>query len=317
MKIFLPDHLSDILRDRVQRIAPAYEVAWLDAAGNSSSDPRDGEVIFLHWGVDRAVLEQLVLGAPNLRWLHTISAGVEHVLFPELIASDVVVTNARGIFAPQIAETVVAYVLAVAKHLPRFFAQQQEHRWEVIPLQELGGRTVGIVGMGGIGAAVARRCRAFDMRVIGLRKHPRPTAWADAVLPASRLHDLLAQSDFVVVTTPLTRETQGMIGRSELAAMKPDGWLINVARGGVVDEAALIAALRGGEIGGACLDVFAEEPLPMYSPLWDMPNVIITPHNSWSSPQLERRAVDLFLENLQRYVGGESLLNIVNKQAGY
>ncbi len=208
-------------------------------------------------------------------------------------------------------------MLAVVKRLPEFFAQQGERRWHKLGLRELRGLTVGIIGLGDIGGEIARLCRAFGMRVLGLRRHPRPYEHADEVLGPDRLHDLLAHSDFVVITCPLTEETRGLIGRAELAAMNPDAWLINVARGAIVDEEALLEALRERKIGGACLDVFTEEPLPEDSPFWDLPNVIITPHNSWSSPHIQEREVDLFLDNLRRYVAGEPLLNVVDKQVGY
>ncbi|RME33345.1 MAG: D-2-hydroxyacid dehydrogenase, partial [Thermoflexia bacterium] len=152
---------------------------------------------------------------------------------------------------------------------------------------------------------------------LGLRRHPVPSDVADEVLPPAYLHALLARSDFVVLALPLTEETRGLIGQAELAAMKPDAWLINISRGAIVDEEALVEALREGRIGGACLDVFAEEPLPPESPFWEMPNVLITPHNSWSSPHIEEREIELFLENLRRYVAGEPLRNVVDKRAGY
>jgi len=317
MKLLLPDHLLERLREPVCRIAPDCRIIPLGPDGEVTETLEGADVLFLRWGLSPEATRRLLTRVPNLRWVHTISAGVDHLLFPELRESDAILTNASGVFNIPIAETVMAYILAVVKRLPEFLAQQREHRWEKLPLRELGGLTVGIVGLGDIGTEVARLCRAFGMHVLGLRRRPAPSDVADEVLPPDRLHDLLARSDFVVIAAPLTAETRGMIGRAELAAMKPDAWLINISRGAIVDEEALIEALQAGRIGGACLDVFAEEPLPPESPLWDMPNVIITPHNSWSSPHIEEREIDLFLENLRRYVAGEPLLNVVDKQAGY
>ncbi|MGB9775438.1 MAG: D-2-hydroxyacid dehydrogenase [Anaerolineae bacterium] len=317
MKLLLPDHLIEHLRESVCQIAPDCEIVPVGPDGEIAESLEGADVLFLRWGLDPEATRRILTRIPNLRWVHTISAGVDHLLFPELRDSDTILTNASGVFNVPIAETVMAYILAVVKRMPEFWALQREHRWEKRPLRELRGLTVGIVGLGDIGTEVARLCRAFGMRVLGLRRRPALSDVADEVLPPDRLHDLLARSDFVVIAVPLTAQTRGMIGRAELAAMKPDAWLINISRGAIVDEEALVEALRAGRIGGACLDVFVEEPLPPESPLWDLPNVIITPHNSWSSPYIEEREIDLFLENLRRYVVGEPLLNVVDKQAGY
>ncbi len=317
MKILLPAHMLETLRDPVSQIAPGCTLVPVHPAEVPSADLSDAEVLFLPWGFDHSSLEPLLARLPRLRWVHTISAGVDHILLPALAAPNVVLTNARGVFSVPIAETVLAYMLAVVKRLPEFLRQQQAHRWHKLELRELDGLTVGIVGLGDIGREVARRCRALGMRVLGLRRDAGPDTDADEVLPPARLHDLLARADFVVIALPLTPQTRGLIDQAALAAMKPDAWLINISRGAVIEEAALIAALREGRIGGACLDVFAEEPLPAENPLWDLPNVIITPHNSWSSPRLEARQVSLFLENLRRYVAGEPLLNVVDPEAGY
>ncbi len=317
MKLLLPDYLVERLSEAVCRIAPDCQIIPFGPDGEVAESLEDAEVLFLRWGLSPEATRKLIARIPHLRWIHTISAGVDHLLFPELRESEAILTNASGVFNVPIAETVLAYMLAVVKRLPEFLAYQREHRWQKLSLRELRGLTVGIVGLGDIGSEVARLCRAFGMRVLGLRRHPTPSDVADEVFPPERLHDLLAPSDFVVIALPLTEETRGIIGREALAAMKPDAWLINIARGALVDEEALIEALREGRIGGACLDVFAEEPLPEDSPLWDMLNVIITPHNSWSSPHIDEREIELFLENLRRYVAGEPLRNVVDKKAGY
>jgi phosphoglycerate dehydrogenase-like enzyme len=317
MKLLLPDHLMDPLGDRVCRIAPDCVVVPVSSDGEITEEIDDTEVLFLRWGLDQEVFQRLISETSNLQWVHTISAGVEHVLFPDLIESDIVLTNASGVFNVPIAEMVLSYMLAVAKRLPDFLIQQRDHRWNTLRLEELRGQTAGIVGMGSIGTEVARLCQTFGMTVLGLQRHAEPSQHADEVLPSEDLHDLMSRSDFVVIAAPLTEETRGMIGATEIAAMRPDAWLINIARGAIVDQPALIEALEEERIGGACLDVFAEEPLPEGSPLWNLPNVIITPHNSWSSPHLEDRAADLFLENLERYVAGRPLMNVVDKEAGY
>ncbi len=317
MKLLLPDYMEKELKERVCQIAPGCQLIPLDADGKVHGDLQDTEVLLFRWGVGQETLDHLIATIPDLRWIHTISAGVDHLLSPTLRESDVVLTNASGVFDIPIAETVLAYMLAVVKRLPEFLDQQKDHRWKTLDLRELHGLTLGIVGLGSIGSQVARLCRPFGMRILGLRRNPRPSPVADEVLPHTRLHDLLGRSDFVLISIPLTDETRGLIGREELAAIKPDGWLINIARGQIVDQEALIEALREGSIGGACLDALAQEPLPEDSPLWDFPNVIITPHNSWSSPHIQEREIELFLENLRRYVAGEPLLNVVDKEIGY
>ena len=317
MKLLLPDHLADILCDRVCQIAPDCEIVLVSRDGKIQGDLGDAEVLFLRWGIGREVFQQMVARIPNLRWVHTISAGVDHLLFPELSQTDVVLTNASGVFNVPIAETVLAYILAVVKRMPEFLGQQQARTWHKLELRELRELTVGIVGLGDIGAEVARLCHAFGMRVLGLRQRPRPDPHVDEILPPEQLHDLLGRSDFGVIAVPLTKDTRQLIGAAELEAMKADAWLINIARGAIVDERALVKALQEGRIGGACLDVFVEEPLPEDSPLWGLPNVIITPHNSWHSARLQEREAELFLENLRRYVAGEPLLNVVDQEAGY
>lgn len=317
MKLLLPDHLAGDLTERVCQIAPQCQIVLVRSTGELAGSVDDAEVIFLRWDMPSAAFRRLLTQVAGLRWVHTVSAGVDHILCPELTASPAVLTNASGVFSLPIAETVLAYILAVVKRLPEFQQQQRDHQWRKLELRGLSGLTVGIVGLGDIGGQVARLCRCCGMRVLGLRRHPALHPHADEVLPPDRLPDLLGRSDFVVIAAPLTAQTRGLIGQAELAAMKPDGWLINIARGAIVDEAALIEALRERRIGGACLDVFAEEPLPAESPLWDLPNVIITPHASWSAPGLDEREVELFLENLRRYVNGEPLLNVVDKNAGY
>ena len=317
MKVLLPDYLVDRLGEPVCQIAPECALVPFDAAGRVDAELQDAEVLFLRWGLGGEDLKRLLAGLPNLRWVHTISVGVEHVLFPELADSEVILTNASGVFDIPIAETVLAYMLMVVKRMPEFLAQQQARRWQKHELRELRGMTAGIVGLGSIGSEIARLCRAMGMSVLGLRRSGGPSPVADEVMPPERLGELLARSDFVVIAAPLTAETHGLIGAAELAAMKPDAWLINIARGPIVDGAALIEALQTRRIGGACLDVFDEEPLPASSPLWALDNVILMPHNSWSSPHTEERSMSLFLENLRRYVHHEPLLNVVDKRVGY
>jgi len=317
VKLLLPDYLMDDLQDPICAVAPDCQVIAVGAGGEVDGDPEGVEVLFMRWDLEQETLERFITRHESLRWVHSVSAGVDHLPFPQLMASDITLTNASGVFDVPVAELVMAFILAAVKRLPQFFAQQQAHEWNRLELGVLPDLTAGIVCMGAIGSEIARLCRAFGMRVIGLQRQPQPSEYAEEVFGADRLHELLARSDFVVVACPLTEETRGLIGREELTAMKPQAWLINIARGPIVDQEALIDALREERIGGAALDVFAEEPLPEDSPLWELPNVILTPHNAGSTPRLEEEEARLFLENLRRYVAGQPLLNVVDKRIGY
>jgi phosphoglycerate dehydrogenase-like enzyme len=263
--------------------------------------------------------------ARRLRWIQITSAGVGPALFPELAASDVVLTNGRGLYSDAMAEHALAVMLAFARRLHLSRDLQHERRWGHVALRDeapgfatLDGGTLGIVGFGSIGEALASRARAFGLRVIGLRRTPRtPPDPAHEQWAAGRLHELLARADWVVLAPPLTDETRGMIGAAEIAAMRRHAVLVNLGRGALVDEDALTAALAAGRIGGAGLDVFREEPLPAASPLWTMPNVIVTPHVSGLGPGLWERAMALFARNLSAFLEGRTLENVVDKRTGY
>lgn len=273
------------------------------------------DVIF---GLD---LPRNVIGrADGLKWIQVISAGVEHILDPEIAESPVVITNIRGMSATPIAEFVIAVALMFAKQMPRCFQLQQTRQWQVFTTAGLGSKTMGIVGLGSIGGEVARLARSFGMRVIALRRSSgsvTDNGDVDMMLPREGLYQLLAESDFVALTVPLTTETDGLIGEKELRAMKPTAYLINVSRGNVVDEEMLIRALSENWIAGAGLDVFATEPLPVESRLWGLPNVIYSPHVSGSIENEIEMAADLFIDNLKRYLNGDRLFNVVDKKKGY
>jgi phosphoglycerate dehydrogenase-like enzyme len=260
-------------------------------------------------------LRQLVLPVvfriERLKWFHTFSAGVDSPVFQLLIDRGTILTNSSGASAASIAQYVLAMMLHRVKHVDEWREQQARREWQQLQAGELTGQTVGIIGTGAIGGEVARLAQAFGMRVLGIRRSERPAKHLDEQLPMRRLRYLLKQSDYVVLACPLTKETERLIGESELRAMKPDATLINVARGRVVDEAALVRALEQGWIGGACLDVFEQEPLPESSPLWSMPNVVVTPHNSGFSPLNMERSMAIFLDNLDRLVNKRKMKNRV------
>ncbi len=317
MKIIVPEFMLPYLEARACTLFAACDFIVLDQRGQPQGDPAGAEVLMLPWQLSPEI-RQALYSLPSLKWVHTISAGVEQALDETLRTAPITLTNARGVFDLPIAETVITYLLMIVKQMPVFMAQQRAHQWKKQPLRELAGLTVGLIGLGSIGAEIARLCRALGMRVLATRRHPEDGAPnVDQLLPLEQLETLLAQVDFVVLAVPLTGETRGMIGEAQLRALRPGAWLINIARGAIVDEPALIQALQDGQLGGAALDVFAQEPLPPDSPLWDMENVILTPHNSWSTPHMEEREATLFLDNLERYMQGLPLRQMVDKTLGY
>ena len=262
--------------------------------------------------------------ATRLRWIQSPAVGVGHLLYPAIVESRVVITNARGVRARSMAEHVLAVTLALARQLHTALRHQVNHSWAQDLLASQGvltlqGRRLGIIGLGSIGLEVARVAAALGLNVSAIRRRPdfdRP-AEVDELLSPDRLDELLAKSDIVLLAVPLTAATRTLIGPRELSLMKRGAFLINVGRGGLIDDEALVAALRTGHVGGAALDVFAEEPLAPSSPYWDLPNVIVTPHTSGTMEDYWTPLVSLFSENLRRFEAGLPLLNVVDKLAGY
>ncbi len=278
------------------------------------------EVLFA-WGLARRHVDK----AEALRWLHTPLAGVDRVLNPELVKSAIRVTSSRGVNSVAVAEHFLALLLALTRGVADAVRAQAEKRWaqealygRTPPLVELPGKLLGVLGLGDIGREIARRGRALGMTVWGLTRTTRPKPdYVERLLAAGKEEILLRNSDVLVLALPLTPATQGLIGERQLKRMKPSALLINIGRGELVQESALVRALREGWIVGAGLDVFAGEPLPAASPLWGFPNVVLTPHVAGTHPDYMARSADLFLKNLKRYFASEPLLNEVDKQAGY
>jgi phosphoglycerate dehydrogenase-like enzyme len=268
-----------------------------------------------------ALLRAVFPLARKVRWVHNLSAGVESVMFPELIESHVPLTNGRGVFAESLSEFVIAAALFFAKDLRRMVHNQEARRWETFDVELLAGRTMGVVGYGEIGRASARLAHASGMRVCALRRRTtlsEADPLLDAIYPPDRIQTMLSECDYVVVAAPLTPETRGMIGAPEIEAMKSNAVVINVGRGPIIDEGALIAALRAGRIRGAALDVFDEEPLPEQHPFWTMPNVLVSPHTAdHTQDGWMGLATQMFVRNFDRFIKGEPLGNVVDKRAGY
>lgn len=318
MKLILPIEFSEMLKPRLPQ---DLELVWTDAEGNLDGDATEAEVYFLGPFVKRSTLQRVLEAAPNLRWQHLPSAGVEHVLRSALfLERHIVLTNSAGVFAIPIAEFVLTFILNHAKCFAELQALQQQRHWHQdigFKFQELTDATLLIVGAGGIGQAIATRASAFGMRVWGSRRRAEPTPGFERVVGSEEWRSLLPQVDYLVVATPLTPQTRGTIDAAVLRSLPAHAYLINIARGAVVDEAALLAALKENWIAGAGLDTFETEPLPADSPFWSLPNVIVSPHCSGFSPRDDQRIVDLFLDNLTRYRNGQPLRNVVDREAGY
>ena len=257
---------------------------------------------------------------PRLRWIQTIGAGMDWLLrAPEIAASDIVVTNASGVAAVPIAEHILALMFVLTRRMHRFAKAQRDHEWfQRGRCEEIDGTTMGIIGLGPIGLKTAEKAKGLNMRVLGLRRNPsRTSPHVDRMFGPEGLHELLRESDWVVLAAPLTEETRDLMGEREFRAMKDTAYLINIARGQIVQEEILIRALQEGWISGAGLDVFAREPLPADSPLWDMRNVMITAHYAGATPRYADRVTGIFTENLRRYRAGEPLMNVINKERTY
>lgn len=319
MKIVLPGDLYDVLAERIMAAVPAASIVTLDNDARPQSDISDAQVL-LRWWFSPQQLNTLIAEMTALRWLHLPHAGVDKVLVPALVErDDVMITNSSGVHAVPIAEFVMMFVLNHAKQVRSLYDYQARATWgqRELSLQEVSGKTMLIIGMGQIGQALAVRAAAFGMHVIGSRRSNTLTPGVDHLVGEGEWRAHLGEADYVVIATPLTPQTRNMFGAAELAAMRPDAYLINIARGGIIDEDALLETLRAEKIAGAGLDVFATEPLPSESPFWGMPNVFATPHISFSSPEVRPRTLGLFLDNLRRFAAGEPLVNVVDKQAGY
>jgi phosphoglycerate dehydrogenase-like enzyme len=290
------------------REAPGIELAVGTEAESLRTDASHADAVLLapRYG---SVLTELWRELAHVRWIHTLGAGVETLPFDLLRRSDVTVTNSRGLYADALGEFAIAAMLWFAKDLRRMLRNQDRKRWEPFTNERLEGQTVGIIGYGGIGHAVGRRASSLGMHLLTVRRRQEP---GDPTI-----EEVLAQSDFVVLSAPLTPSTHRLLSRQRIAAMKPSAVLINVGRGGTVDESALVDALREQRIRGAALDVFESEPLAPEHPLWELDNVLVSPHSADHTADAHARAMQFFIENLRRFRAGESLENVVDKNEQY
>lgn len=289
-----------------------------EAASQFETAPRPDALLVC--SMNRAAVEPVLALAPGVPWVHSRSAGVDGLLLPALVEGPCVLTNGRGVFSVSLAEFVIGALLYFSRDFPRLVRNQRRETWEVFEPLDLAGRTLGIVGYGDIGRAVAERAHRLGMNVIALRRRPELSGadpWVSDTLPVSELVPFVRRADDVVVATPLTDETRGLFGREAIFAMRPHGVFVNVGRGPVVDEPALVQALREKRIRGAALDVFETEPLPAGHPLWALDNVLVSPHCADNTPGWLEAATRAFVANLERFRRGEKLRNVVDKASGY
>ncbi|OWZ84919.1 D-2-hydroxyacid dehydrogenase [Natranaerobius trueperi] len=303
------DHRHDLLSDFPQ----------VDLVSTANESIMDIEIcdsdIFISWG--RFITPERIARGKNLKWVHALSTGVDKFLIPEIISSDMLLSNSRGIHKEQISEHVFSFLLPYVRRQFDYRKMQKRKEWEHLTISGLANKTIGIVGLGSIGEEIAKKAKVFDMTVVATKKNPTNSIFVDKMYSSKELNKILPMVDFLVLIVPLTDETQNLIGEKELSLMKKSAFLVNMARGGVVDEKALYKALIDNEIAGAGLDVFSKEPLPQDSPLWELDNCYITPHVGGVSPDYTKKAMALFKENLQAYISGKELPTKVDKHKGY
>ena len=304
--------MLDELRDAAAVTIGNSAAAFARAAGAA-------KVIF-NWSGSLSLIREVFLMSPQVRWVHSRSAGLERTLFPELIASDVTMTNGSGVFSPSLGEFALAAILYFAKDFRRMVRNQMAGAWEPFDVLPISGQTVGIVGYGDIGRAVATRVRGMGMNVLAVKRHVSPQnsdPLVDQIYTPDRRVDMLSRCDYVVVAAPLNAETRGLIAEAEFAAMKPSAVIINIGRGPVIDERAMIKALLESKIKGAALDVFDEEPLPEKHPFYKLENVLLSPHCADHTPDWLDNSMRFFITQFERFRRGEPLLNVVDKKLGY
>jgi phosphoglycerate dehydrogenase-like enzyme len=312
MKLLIYHRRAEELRGLIGATVPDLDIAagFDDATLDRHLDSAEAVIA---WKLPLEALPR----AKRLRWIQLTSAGAEQLLPARAVLGDIVVTNTRGIHVDLMADYALGVLVMLQWDFPRILRDQQARAWNQRLALALAGKTLGVVGAGAIGGEIVRRAAVFGMDVIAVRRTPGAVEGAREVLTTDRLRQALPRCDFVILVVPVTEATRSMIGAAELRAMKRTAFLVNIARGSVVDEGALVAALREGVIAGAALDVFDEEPLPADSPLWTLPNVILTPHVAGEPADYARRVADVFLDNVARWRRHEPLRNVVDFERGY
>lgn len=314
------------LADRIRKAYPDVQVMAATDIGQIVAWSDDIDVLFT-WPFIDAAVEQYCMNAPSLKWVQAFTAGVEGIVQSAIGKLDITITATKGIHGPPISDHVIAFIFSFLRSLPALREYQRSRVWyrghehpeePDLASEESFDKTVGVIGLGSIGMCIAQKCKQLGMQVIGTKRTPVSSEWVDVCYPPEQIGQLLQTSDFVVIAAPLTRETAGLIGEAQLRQMKRSAYLINISRGAVVDEAALVSALQEKRIAGAALDTVAHEPLDPQSSLWEMPNVIITPHISANSHySRDVRSFEAMMANLACYAEDRPLRHIVNKELGY
>lgn len=313
LKILVINQLKEREIAILQSVAPGIEVTTCELK-ELPQYIADADIL-VPWGwMD---ISPYFARALKLRWIQSLSAGVEKLIFPALVDSDVLLTSARGIHGIPVAEHVLAMMLAFTRGLHLTIRNQSQKLWQRVPADEAHEKTLGLIGLGNIGRNIAKKCKALNMRVVASKQNMSEELFIDLLLGPEELDQLLSMSDFVVLAVPLTPATHHLINAARLQKIKPHAFLINISHGQVIDQDALVQALRENRIGGAGLDVFDTEPLPANHPLWELDNVIITPHCAALSPYYLDRAVPLIADNIARFLQGREMLNVINKHRGY
>lgn len=310
----------DAMRRKILEAAPGSRLIPVSAEGFADEPVDEVEVLLRGWSLGGEGLDRFVGRSSRLRWIHSVSVGVESVLTPVVCLRGLAITNGRGVFDRPIGQYVMTMILSTCRRLPALLELQRERTWQPIQAVDLADTTIGLVGLGGIGREVARLAAPFGPRVVAIRRRAgsgETPAGVRVLGGLEALPELFSMSDFVVLALPLTGETADAVGDEALCAARPGCWLINVARGALVDERALTRALRDGPLGGAILDTFREEPLPENSPFYRLPNCIVTAQTSWSSDGVLGRALDVFCDNLRSFSAGAPLEHVVDTEAGY
>ncbi|HEY2232819.1 MAG TPA: D-2-hydroxyacid dehydrogenase [Candidatus Angelobacter sp.] len=313
-------HAPSWIRERLQQDFPGHQFIQLQNYDRVPQEIADTDVF-----IGLSLRPEQFAAAKRLRWIHSPAAAVHQLMYPELIKSSVALTNSTGVHGPVVAEHAITLLLALAKRLPQAMQYQAKHEWSQNQLwqgsprpREVADSTVLIIGMGSIGREFAARAKALGMRILAIRENPaKGLDGADAVYRSAQIDEVLPQADYVLLCTPVTPAATGIMNAARLSKMKPDAYLINVARGPLIDEAALLDALQHRRIAGAALDVFNQEPLPADSPFWFLDNILVTPHTAAVTDRLWERHYRLIVDNMKRFLAGERLLNEVDKTRGY
>ncbi|MFL6310974.1 MAG: D-2-hydroxyacid dehydrogenase [Terriglobales bacterium] len=313
-------HAPSWIRARLQQNFPGHQFIQLQNYDRVPQEIADTDVF-----IGLSLRPEQFAAAKRLRWIHSPAAAVHQLMYPELVNSSVALTNSTGVHGPVVAEHAITLLLALAKRLPQAMQYQAKHEWSQNQLwqgsprpREVADSTVLVIGMGSIGREFAARAKALGLRIMAIRENPaKGLDGANAVYASAQIDEVLPQADYVLLCTPVTPATTGIMNAARLGKMKPDSYLINVARGPLIEEAALLDALQHRRIAGAALDVFNQEPLPADSPFWSLDNILITPHTAAVTDRLWERHYRLIVDNMKRFLAGERLLNEVDKSRGY